>query len=88
MILDNLRQDLVYALRTLRKSPGLVAVAVLSLGLGIGSVVSIFAAVDVFMLRPLPLDAEDRLLDVFSTVPERGWMHNSLSIPDFLDYRE
>ncbi len=88
MILDNLRQDLIYALRTLRKSPGLTVVAVLSLGLGIGSVVSIFAAVDVFMLRPLPLDAEDRLLDVFSTVPERGWMHNVLSIPDFLDYRE
>ena len=86
--MDNLRQDLIYALRTLRKSPGLVAVAVMSLGLGIGSVVSIFAAVDVFMLRPLPLDSEDRLLDVFSSVPERGWMHNSMSIPDFLDYRE
>jgi len=86
--MDHLKQDLIYALRTLRKSPGLVAVAVLSLGLGIGSVVSIFAAVDVFMLRPLPFDGEDRLLDVFSTVPERGWMHNSLSIPDFLDYRE
>ena len=44
--MDHLKQDLIYALRTLRKSPGLVAVAVLSLGLGIGSVVSIFAAVD------------------------------------------
>ena len=88
MILDNLRQDFIYALRTLRKSPGLVAVAVLSLGLGIGSNVAIFAAVDVFMLRPLPFDSEDRLLDVFSSVPERGWMHTSMSIPDFLDYRE
>ncbi len=86
--MDNLKQDLIYALRTLRKSPGLVAVAVMSLALGIGSNVAIFAAVDVFMLRPLPFDGEDRLLDVFSTVPERGWMHNVLSIPDFLDYRE
>jgi putative ABC transport system permease protein len=86
--MDNLKQDFVYALRTLRKSPGLVAVAVMSLGLGIGANVAIFAAVDVFMLRPLPIDGEDRLLDVFSTVPERGWMNNVLSIPDFLDYRE
>ena len=64
MILDDLRQDFTYALRTLRKSPCLVAVAVLSLGLGIGSNVAIFAAVDVFMLRPLPFDGEDRLLDL------------------------
>lgn len=80
--------DIRYSLRTIRKSPGVVAVAVISLGLGIGANVTIFSAVDVFMLRPLPYPEADRLLHVYSTVPARGWTYNSVSIPDYLDLRE
>jgi len=40
------------------------------------------------MIRPLPYDEPDRLLHVFSTVPERGWTNNVQSVPDFLDIRE
>ena len=80
--------DIRYTLRSIRKSPGLIAVAVVSLGLGIGANVTIFSAVDVFMFRPLPYPEADRLLHVYSTVPERGWTYNSVSIPDFLDIRE
>ena len=80
--------DIRYSLRTIRKSPGVVAVAVISLGLGIGANVTIFSAVDVFMFRPLPYPEADRLLHVYSTVPARGWTYNSVSIPDFLDFRE
>ncbi len=81
-------QDLRYGLRSLQAHPGFTAVAVLSLALGIGANVSIFSAVDVFMIRPLPYEDPDRLLHVFSTVPERGWTNNVQSIPDFLDIRE
>ena len=52
--MDTLLADIRYSLRTIRKSPGVIAVAVLSLGLGIGACVSIFSPVDVFMFRPLP----------------------------------
>ncbi|KPJ91470.1 MAG: hypothetical protein AMS18_08645 [Gemmatimonas sp. SG8_17] len=66
----------------------MIAVAVISLGLGIGANVTIFSAVDVFMFRPLPYPEANRLLHVYSTVPARGWTYNSVSIPDFLDFRE
>ena len=81
-------QDVRYGLRALQAHPGFTAVAVFSLALGIGANVSIFSAVDVFMIRPLPYEAPERLLHVFSTVPERGWTNNVQSIPDFLDIRE
>jgi len=80
--------DIRFSFRSIRRSPGVIAVAVLSLGLGIGANVTIFSAVDVFMLRPLPYPNADRLVHVYSTVPERGWTYNSVSIPDFLDFRE
>jgi len=81
-------QDFRYGLRMLQAHPGFTAVAVFSLALGIGANVSIFSAVDVFMIRPLPYDEPDQLLHVFSTVPERGWTDNVQSVPDFLDIRE
>lgn len=86
--MESLLADIRYSLRSIRRSPGVVVIAMLSLGLGIGANVTIFSAVDVFMLRPLPYPEADRLVHVFSTVPERGWTYNSISIPDFLDFRE
>ncbi|UCD24327.1 MAG: ABC transporter permease, partial [Gemmatimonadota bacterium] len=86
--MDSIFGDIRYTLRSIRKSPGIIAVAVLSLGLGIGANVTIFSAVDVFMFRPLPYPEADRLLHVYSTVPERGWNFNSVSLPDYLDFRE
>jgi putative ABC transport system permease protein len=86
--MDSIRQDIKYALRSLRRGGLLIGIAVLSLGIGIGSVTTIFSAVDVFMLRPLPYPESDDLYSLYTTNRERGWTQASLSVPDFVDYRE
>jgi putative ABC transport system permease protein len=52
--MDTLIQDLRFAIRTLRKSPGLALLAVLCMGLGIGAVTSMYSTAEAFTIRPLP----------------------------------
>jgi putative ABC transport system permease protein len=86
--MDLIWQDVKFGIRALRRGKGLISVAVLSLAIGIGANTSIFSAVDVFMLRPLPYPDSDRLYTIWTTNLERGWSHVSFSVPDFLDLRE
>jgi putative ABC transport system permease protein len=67
--LAEVRQDLRYAVRTLRGSPGFALVAVLTLGLGIGATTAIFSIVDTILLRPLPFRESDRLVSVVQNMP-------------------
>lgn len=85
--MDALRQNLKYALRALLRSPGVLLVATLSLALGISVNTTIFSAVDVFLIRPLPYPDPDRIVQVWSTNQERGWQQLSGSVPDLLDWR-
>jgi hypothetical protein len=62
--LDDLRRDVQYAIRTLRKAPGFAAVAVLTLALGIGANTTIFSLVDALMLRWLPVRAAHEIVQV------------------------
>lgn len=86
--MDLIWQDVKYGIRSLNRSRGLIAIAVLSLAIGIGANTAIFSAVDVFMLRPLPYPEANRLYTVWTTNQERGWSQTSFSVPDFLDLRE
>jgi putative ABC transport system permease protein len=80
------RRDVVYALRTLRRSPGYTIIALLTLTIGIGANTAIFAAVDTVLLRPMPYAAQDRLMVPVSINTARGSDGGSVSYGDYEDW--
>jgi predicted permease len=87
-LLNATRQDLGFALRTLSRTPGYTAVAVLTLGLGIGANTAMFTLVDGVLMRPLPYQDADRLVTLWSSSLSRGpYTRSPVSYPDFRDWR-
>ena len=87
---DNLRQDLVYGLRGLRRNPGFALIVILTLGLGIGANTAIFSVVHGVLLRPLSYSAPEQLVQVEQTSRAQG-VHGSsfgFSFLDLEDYRK
>ena len=74
--------DLKFALRQLRKSPGFALVAVLTLALGIGANTAIFSVVEGALLRPLPFPHGERLVRVYEALDENGARSASLNLSD------
>ena len=85
---EDLWQDLRYALRTLANNPGFTAVALLTLALGIGSTTVMFTVINGVLLKPLPYPAPDRLVAVHShtdTWNTAVYGEQNVAYPDFLD---
>ncbi|HEX6938138.1 MAG TPA: ABC transporter permease [Longimicrobiales bacterium] len=86
--MDVLLQDLRFAFRTLVKSPGFAAAAVLTLALGIGANTAILSLVYGVVMRPLPFPEADEMTTVWMSNPRQGIDRDVTSYPNFLDWRE
>jgi putative ABC transport system permease protein len=77
-----------YALRSLARTPGFTASAILALALGIGANAAVFAVVYAILLRPLPYRAPDRLVRIFESNDALGLPRGDVSPGTFVDLRE
>src|SRR5260370_33787122 len=84
--LEDFAKDLRYAARTLRRSPGFLAVSVLSLALGIGANTAIFSLINTVMLQSLPVKEPERLVQIARVTADGKPL--SISYPLFLYSRD
>src|ERR1041384_5104718 len=86
-MMEILFRDIRYGIRMLTKRPGFTAVAIIALALGIGANTAVFSVINAVLLRPLPFANPDRLVNVWTTRPQRGINKMVSSCPDFSDWR-
>jgi putative ABC transport system permease protein len=84
----NIRNDLIHAVRVLRRAPGLSLAVIATLALGIAVNSSIFSVVYGVLLRPLPYAQPDRLVTVWVSNPREGIEKDITSYPNLLAWRE
>ncbi|MDQ3138266.1 MAG: ABC transporter permease, partial [Gemmatimonadota bacterium] len=86
-MMDAFWRDVRFALRGLGRSPAFTAVAVLTLGFGIGANTAIFSVVNAVLLRPLAYGEPDRLVSLTSGLSARGVTNLPVSAPELNDYQ-
>ena len=89
-LFDGLKQDLLFAVRTLRKSPGFTAIAVLTLALGIAVNATMFSLVSAFLLRRPPGREPSRVVVISGINPAQSFQAdlNGVSAPNYLAWRQ
>ena len=83
---ENLLQDIRYAGRTLRRSPGFMATAILALALGIGANTAIFTVINTVLLQPLSYPEPDRIVQLMRHTPDGN--SQGTSVPKFMVWRQ
>jgi predicted permease len=84
-MVESLLQDIRHAARTLRRTPGFSAAAVIALALGIGGNAAVFSVVDGVLLHPVPFPEPDRLVALHGRTAREP--KTSISYPNFLDWQ-
>src|ERR1041385_1187045 len=86
-VLDELHQDLHYAMRALRRSPGFTLTARLTLARGVAANPAIFSVVRAVLLEPLPFREPSRVVRIWQVNPSTGMDRGAVSEPNFKDWR-
>ena len=85
--LGDAAQDLTQAVRALRRSPGFLLIALITIGLGVGANSAIFNVIRGVLLRPLPFAEPDRLIAVYEDNRPEHSPRSQLAAADYVDYR-
>jgi putative ABC transport system permease protein len=88
--MKTLWKDIRYAFRQLRNNPGIAAIAILTLAIGIGATTVIFSVVDAILIEPFTYSKPDRLTQFFihDVTRPHDWGRGAFSVPEFMDFRE
>ena len=86
--MENLRQDFLFGVRLLAKSPGLTLTSVLALALGIGATSAIFSVLNTVILQPLAFRDPSRLVTIWESDPRRGSAEIEVSYGSYLEWRK
>ena len=86
-MIESLRQDLRYAIRTFLRAPGFTLLAILTTAIGVGASTAIFSIVNTVLLKPLPFADPDALVLVAQSNRQTRQSFGNLSPANFLDWR-
>jgi hypothetical protein len=85
--IDTSCQDIRYALRGLRRSPGFAVTAILSLALGLGASLAVFTVADNLLVRPLPYQNSSQLVALWEANRQRNFHHSMVSPGNYFDWK-
>ncbi len=86
--MNSFLRDLRYSLRVQRSKPLFTLIAILTLGLGIGATTAIFSIVNAVVIKPLPYQEPERLMQFWESNPLKNWTQNVIAPANLFDWQE